>query len=381
MPGELTMNSLPCTMSVSIRTTSEVITAWVKSKVTRHSWVRSSMRAGTGQRPSRTYRPPRCSTTRTSLPLAAGAIGRSAVSSANSPSVRAESALSSRVSSSSALSRPSPPATRSASTTRSRSACDARRSGRSFDMAATLARQTVPRPTSRQHAQTPIAREVVRRRSPFPAAHPGQVGGADDASVLAELRDSDLGQRPATAAGQRALEGGPRGIEQRVARLGHAAADHEAGRIEDRGQVGQPLAEPAAHDLEAAQRGRVALGRGLGYHRAGNALRYSPAQLQQADGSFRRAPGELTRLGDQRVPAAVLLPAAAVPAAAQPPVGHHPDVAGLTRHPPAAAVELAADQDGGPDTGPQGDQHHVAVAAGRAEPGLAPGRSVRVILH
>ena len=213
------------------------------------------------------------------------------------------------------------------------------------------------------------------------AAHPGQVGGADDPGVLTELRDPDLGQRPTAAAGQRALESGPRGIEQQVARLGYAAADHEAGRIEDRGQVGQPLAEPAAHDLEAAQRGRVALGRGPGYHRAGNALGYSPAQLQQPDGAFRSAPGELARLGDQRVPAAVLLPAAPVPAAAQPPVGHHPDVAGLARHPPAAAVELAADQDGGADAGPQGHQHHVAVPAGGAEPGLGPGRGVRVVLH
>ena len=49
MHGELTMNSLPCTMSVSIRRTSEVNTAWVKSRVTRHSCVRSSMR---GYRPA-----------------------------------------------------------------------------------------------------------------------------------------------------------------------------------------------------------------------------------------------------------------------------------------------------------------------------------------
>ena len=56
------------------------------------------------------------------------------MSPASSPSVRAESARSSRVSSSSALSRPSPPATRSASTTRSRSSCDARMSGISSDI-------------------------------------------------------------------------------------------------------------------------------------------------------------------------------------------------------------------------------------------------------
>jgi hypothetical protein len=43
------------------------------------------------------------------------------------------------------------------------------------------------------------------------------------------LRDPNLGQRPTAAAGQRALESGPRGIEQQVTRLGYAAADHKAG--------------------------------------------------------------------------------------------------------------------------------------------------------
>src|SRR5262249_51550310 len=155
-----------------------------------------------------------------------------------------------------------------------------------------------------------------------------QVGGADDAGVLAELRDLDLGQRPVTAAGQRALEGGPRGVEQQFPRLGYAAAYHEAGRIENPGQVGQPLAEPAADGLEAAQRGRVAFGRSLGDHRPGDSFRRSVTQLEQPDGAARRAPGELTGLGDQGVAAAVLLPAAPVPAAAQPAVGHYPDVAG-----------------------------------------------------
>ena len=81
-------------------------------------------------------------------------------------------------------------------------------------------------------------------------------------------------------AGQGPLEGGTGRLEQQFTRLRYAAADHEAGRIEDRGQVGQALAEPAAHGLEAAQRGRVALGRGLGDLRAGDALGQSSAQLK-----------------------------------------------------------------------------------------------------
>ena len=61
-----------------------------------------------------------CGTTR--------AAGRSLLSAASSPTVRAISAFSSRESSSSAVSRPSPAATRSTSATRSRSSCDARSS-------------------------------------------------------------------------------------------------------------------------------------------------------------------------------------------------------------------------------------------------------------
>jgi len=71
MPGGLTMNSLPCTMSASIRRTLEVITARVKSRVTRHICVRGSIRAGTSQRPCCTYLPACCLITSLSLAAAA----------------------------------------------------------------------------------------------------------------------------------------------------------------------------------------------------------------------------------------------------------------------------------------------------------------------
>jgi hypothetical protein len=111
------------------------------------------------------------------------------------------------------------------------------------------------------------------------AGLPGEVGGADDARVLTELRDPDFREWPVTPAGQGAFVGRTGRIEQQFTRLGHATADHETGWIEHRGQVGQALAEPAAYGLEAAQRDRVTFGRGLGDLRAGNALGYSPAQL------------------------------------------------------------------------------------------------------
>src|ERR1700678_3413741 len=122
---------------------------------------------------------------------------------------------------------------------------------------------------------------------PVPA---GGMGGTAGGPGLAELGGLDLRERPVTASGQRSLEPSPGRIKQQVTCFRYAAADHEAGRIKDRGQVGEPLAEPAAHDLEAAKRGRVAFGRGLGYLRAGNPLGRSPAQLQQPHGAFRGAP-------------------------------------------------------------------------------------------
>jgi len=209
----------------------------------------------------------------------------------------------------------------------------------------------------------------------------GEVSGTDDARVLAELGGLNLRERPVTASGQRSLEPSPRRIKQQVTCFRYATADHEAGRIKDRGQVGEPLAQPAAHDLEAAKRGRVAFGRGLGYLRAGNTLGPPPAQLQQPHGAFRGAPCEFARLVNQGVPAAVLLPAAAVPAAAQPAVGDHADMPGLARHAPPATVELTADDDARADACSHRHKHHVAVSAGGPEPRLGPGRCVRVVLH
>jgi hypothetical protein len=222
----------------------------------------------------------------------------------------------------------------------------------------------------------------VRNRDPGDLARlTGEVGGSYDARVLAKLRDPDLRERPVAPAGQGPLEGGAGRLEKQLTCLRYAASDHEAGRVEHRGQVGQALAEPVAHGLEAAQRGRVTLARGLGDLRAVDALGQSAAQLKQPHGALRGTSGELTRLGDQGVAAGVLLPAAPVAAAAQPAVGHHPDVPWFAGDAPAAAVQLAADNDGGSDPGPDRHQHHVAVAAGGAEARFGPGRGVRVVLH
>ncbi len=62
-----------------------------------------------------------------------------------------------------------------------------------------------------------------------------------------------------TVPAQRLLVGRARGLKQQVTRLRYAAADHEAARVEDRGQISQPLPQPAPHRLEAPQRNRIAL--------------------------------------------------------------------------------------------------------------------------
>ena len=218
-----------------------------------------------------------------------------------------------------------------------------------------------------RHAATPLAARARSAAPTMPASWPS-CGGPD------------LGERPVAAAGQGPLEGRTGRVEQQFTRLGHAAADHEAGRVEDRGQVGQALAEPAAHDLEAAQRGRVAFGRRLG-DLAGR--KCPQAFPRPAAAAASRPPACAWRTRAPRRPGrcrCVLLPAAPVPAAAQPPVRDDPDVPGLAGHAPAAAVQLAADDDGGADPGPDRDQHHVAVSARGAEPRLGPGRGVRVVL-
>jgi hypothetical protein len=56
----------------------------------------------------------------------------------------------------------------------------------------------------------------VRGRSVTGRSVTGEVGGADNTRILAELGDLDLRIRPVTTPGQCALEGGPRGIEQQV---------------------------------------------------------------------------------------------------------------------------------------------------------------------
>jgi hypothetical protein len=88
--------------------------------------------------------------------------------------------------------------------------------------------------------------------------------------------------RPVTPPGQASLESRAGGTDEQFARLAHAAADDEAAGIEDGRQIGHALPEPAAHDAEAAQRGRVTLLGRLGDLRAPDRVRVAPGKLEQA---------------------------------------------------------------------------------------------------
>jgi len=133
MPGLVIRVSAPLRTSASIRSDGWVITAPVKSSVTVPLATRTSIRRGTTQGPSRvTLLLPQSMRTRSfgsgsgAPGTRPGTAGRSLTRAASCPWVRAVSATPSRSSSSSAVSRPAPAATRRISATRSRSSCDAR---------------------------------------------------------------------------------------------------------------------------------------------------------------------------------------------------------------------------------------------------------------
>src|SRR4051812_33171682 len=78
-----------------------------------------------------------------------------------------------------------------------------------------------------------------------------EAGGADEPRLAAQRRLPDPRRWPVTPTGQRRRERLAGRRQQQVARVGDAAADDEPARVEDRGDVGEPLAEPAADLLEA----------------------------------------------------------------------------------------------------------------------------------
>src|SRR5215468_9354983 len=186
---------------------------------------------------------------------------------------------------------------------------------------------------------------------------PGQIGGTDDAGVGGKCGLGDVHLWPVMSPGQAPLEGRPRGADEQLTRLADAAADNEAAGVEYGRQVGHTLAEPAAHDPEAAQRRRVTLAGCLGYLGTPDRVWVAPGHLEQPRRAAGRAPGEVPGLRRQGIAAGVLLPAAPVSAAAQPPVLYHAEMPRLPCHPPPAAVEPAVQHEACPDAGAHRDEN------------------------
>ena len=134
------------------------------------------------------------------------------------------------------------------------------------------------------------------------------------------------------------------GLEQQVPGIRDAAADDDQLGVEDRHHGGRALAQPRAEVAEQLQRGGVALLGGPGD--------VVPAQRRRRRCRTGR-PGAppsgvpdsttLARLAHQGVAAGVLLPAAAVAAAAPDAVRHDPQVAELGGHAPCPAQQPAVD--------------------------------------
>jgi len=145
---------------------------------------------------------------------------------------------------------------------------------------------------------------------------PGPVGCADHPGLRPKLGEHNRRMGPVLPTGQPVLERGPGLTYEQVTGLRYASAQHEAAGIENRGHIREPLPQPPADDVEAPQRGGVTLPRGSHDLEPGDALRGTAGELKQPDRRSRGTPGKVARLGDQRAAARVLLPAAAVAAAA-----------------------------------------------------------------
>src|SRR5690606_33742724 len=208
----------------------------------------------------------------------------------------------------------------------------------------------------------------------------GQVSDADHARSVAQLGGEDLGVGPPPAADQPATVALTNRLQHQLALVRDAAADDEGAGVEQGGQIGQAGAGPASQLPEGVHGDRVALPRGLADVLALDAVRSAVAQAEQHAGALRRRHGPLVRVADEGLARGVLLPAALAAAAAEQAVRHHAAVAELGGDAVAPAVELAADDGSAAETGADGDADDVLVAGADAEPVLAPGGGVRVVL-
>src|SRR6478736_5943915 len=101
------------------------------------------------------------------------------------------------------------------------------------------------------------------------AAGARQLGRADEAGVAAEHGAHDPRLRSVAAARELTAEGLAGRPDELLVGRTDAAPDDEEARVEGRGEVGQPDAQPLADVGEQLARGRVTLAGGLGDEGAG----------------------------------------------------------------------------------------------------------------
>ena len=207
-----------------------------------------------------------------------------------------------------------------------------------------------------------------------------QVGGTDEAGVLAGGGGDDLGMAAVGAAFQETLVVVAGRLQQNVADGHHTAADHKQVRIEHGGDCGHRAAKPFADLAECVQAEHVAFLGGLGDHRAFQLGDVAATQLHETLGILRTtAHGGLGEVL-QRSARGVALGAAAQAAAAVVAVRDHRQVAEFGGHAEGAAVQLTVDHDGAAEAGAHGQGDHVGAALAGTVHVFAPAGAVGVVL-
>ena len=198
---------------------------------------------------------------------------------------------------------------------------------------------------------------------------------------VAEPGRADLEHRAVAAAGELGGEGRADRVEQQVAGLADAAADHDDRRVEHGGQGGDALAEPAAQLGELLDGERVAVLRRRAVISGPVIASGSPPARSSRSPASSEPPRAAARAS--RTSAEPLAYCSRQPRLPQPhrhAVRHDPQVADLGADAEGAAVQRAVEHDAAADAGADGDQQQVVDVVAGAEGELAPRRGVGVVL-
>src|SRR5215211_3290568 len=245
-----------------------------------------------------------------------------------------------------------------------------------------------PRSSARRaNASTrPASPENIGRTSPtFTSDHHApellerEGGRAHGPGVVAELGRDDRHTGAMFGSLHRVEVGGARGVEQEVARDDRATTDDDDLRVQDVHEAGDPLAEPTSGLHEDPPRGLVALPRRLRDELAGHLVGVTAGETTQ-DRALVFA-SLLTAHPIDRPAGGDLLPAAAVPAAAERATGLDDDVADLGGETVRAAEQPAVRHDPATDPRAHRDEQQMPVPATRAEPELTVRGHARVVVH